>query len=147
MAIATSTAILLAAGIGAAGSISQGIAAKGQSDFQANVSRQRAASERQISASEEEDFRRKQSRLFAERRAASGRSGVEIGTGSPLLAAGDFAAETELQALRIRAGGKIRSGRLEQGAVLTRMGGRAAQRRGFTRAGSSLLSGFGEAFG
>jgi len=121
--------------------IMQGRAAKKQADFQAAINQQQAERERQISAGEEEDFRRQQSRLLAERRAGMGAAGVEAGTGTTLLAPGDFAAETELQALRIRAGGETRSTRLEQQAAVTRAAGRSAERRGYMRAGSSLLSG------
>ena len=145
MPITTSTAILLAAGVTAVSAISQGQAARSQARFQAAVNEQQAARERLISAGEEEDFRRRQSRLFAQRRAALGKSGVEIGTGSPLLVASDFAAEIELQALRIRSGGETRATRLEQQALLTRRAGRSAQRRGFLRAGASLLTGFAQA--
>jgi len=144
MAIASSTALLIAAGLGAAGSIQQGQAAKAQSKFQAAINDQQAARERLISAGEEQDFRRQQSALLAERRAAMGKSGIDIGKGTPLLAASDFAAETELQAQRIRAGGETQATRLEQQAALTRAGGRAAQQRGLFRAGSTLLSGYGE---
>ena len=76
-----------------------------------------------------------------------GAAGVEMGTGSPLLAFGDFAAEAELQALRIRQGGETTATRLEQQAALARRGGRAAQKRGRYRAGASLLTGLGTAFG
>lgn len=145
MPLSTPVALLISAGVSAAGAIAQGQQAKAQAKFQAAVNEQQAARTRQISAGQEEDFRRRQSRLFAERRAALGAAGVEAGTGTPLLTFGDFAAETELQALRIRSGGQTQATRLEQQASLTRAGGRAARRRGFFRAGSSLLSGFAEA--
>lgn len=144
MAIATTTALLIAAGITAASAVSQGQSAKKQARFKAAINEQQAARERQIAASEEEDFRRRMSRILAERRAGLGGAGIETGTGSPLLSASDFAAEAELNALRIRSGGQTQATRLEQQAQLTRMAGRSAQRRGFARAGSSLLSGFAE---
>jgi len=142
MAIATSTALLISAGIAAAGAVAQGVSANKQAKFQAAVDEQKATRERQVSANEEEDFRRRQSRFLAQRRAELGGAGVEIGTGTPLLAFGDFAAETELQALRIRDGGDVKATRLEQQAGLTRASGRAAQQQGFFRAGASLLSGY-----
>lgn len=138
--------LLASAALNAVGSYSQGQAAKSQAEFQARVGEQQATRTRQIAASEEEDFRRKQSALLAQRRAALGKSGIDIGTGTPLLAAGDFAAETELQALRIRAGGETQATRLEQQAELTRAGGRSAAQRGLFRAGSSLLSGYAGTF-
>jgi len=144
MAIASTTLALIAAAAAAAGSIQQGQAIKAQSKFQAAVNEQQAARERLVSAGEEQDFRRQQSALLAERRAALGKSGIDIGKGTSLLAASGFAAETELQAQRIRAGGETQASRLEQQAVLTRAGGRAAQQQGLFRAGSSLLSGYSE---
>lgn len=141
MPIAPATALLIASAVSAVGSISQGRAAGKQAEFQAAVNEQQAARERQISAGTEEDFRRKQSSLLAQRRAALGGAGIETGTGTSLLAAKDFAAETELQALRIRSGGETTATRLQQQAELTRLGGKSAQTRGFARAGSSLLSG------
>ena len=142
----SSKALLTAAALSAVGNIHQGQTAKAQSEFTAKVGEQQAARERQIAASEEDDFRRKQSRLLAERRAALGKSGVEQGTGTPLLAASDFVAETELQALRIRAGGETQASRLEQQAELSRRAGKSAEQRGYLRGGASLLSGYAGAF-
>ena len=147
MAIATSTAILTAAALAAAGSYSQGQAAKKQAQFAANVDEQQATREREIAVAEEGDFRKRQSAILAQRRAALGGSGIQQGTGTPLLGSEDFAAEVELQARRIKAGGQIRATRLEQEASLRRAGGRAAMTQGLFRAGSSLLSGYGQAYG
>ena len=144
MAIASTTALLTAAGLSAAGSLSQGIAANRQARFESAVTRQQAARELEISAAEETDFRRRQSAFLAERRAAMGGSGIDVSTGSPLLSSEDFAAEVELNARRIRSGGQTRATRLEQQANLTRSAGRSAMTRGLFRAGSSLLSGFAE---
>lgn len=144
MAIASTTALLIASGLAATSALSQGYAANQQSRFEANVSQQQATREREIAASEEQDFRRRQSAVLAERRAALGGSGIQTTTGSPLLSSEDFAAEVELQARRIRAGGQIRATRLEQQASLLRARGRTARTQGLFRAGSSLLSGFSE---
>jgi len=142
----TAKLILAASALSAVSSISQGRAANKQAEFTAAVGRQHADRTRQISASEEEDFRRRQAQAFGEMRAARGVSGTESGTGSSLLSSQDFAAETELQARRIRAGGETQATRLEQQAELTRRVGRSLQRRGLLRAGASLLSGAAEAF-
>ena len=131
-------ALLATAVIGAARS---GVAAKNQADFQAADDRQRAVREREIAAEDEKDFRRQASRDAAASRAAQGGSGVVQSTGSSLLAAADFASEAELQALRIRSGGETKASRLEEQAKLTARTGKAARKRGFFRAGSSLLSG------
>ena len=126
--------------------IQQGRAAAQQSAFQAGVLRQQAERERLQAASDEEDFRRRQSRLLSSRRARLGASGVDPAAGSPLLVGEDFAGEVELQALRIKTGGEVRATRLEQQAGLERFRGRSARRAGFIRGGSLLLSGAGRAF-
>lgn len=174
MAVATTTALALAsAGMQAVGAISQGRAARKQADqaaalanqgaglteFQAQVSEQQAARERELAAAAAGDFARMQSATAAQARAALGASGVRGDTGSPVAAFGDFAAETELQRLRILSGGEATARRLEQQAVFQRFqaagqrfeagglrtAGRNVQRRGLFRAGASLLSGLGTA--
>ena len=146
MAITSTAALQTAAALAAAGSYSQGQTAKKQAQFQAGISEQQAGREREIAIAEEGDFRKRQSAVLAQRRAALGGSGVQIDTGTPLLGSEDFAAEVELQARRIGAGGQTRATRLEQQAQLLRAGGRAAQTQGYFRAGASLLSGSGQAF-
>ena len=94
-----------------------------QSAAQALIEEQRAQREREIAVAEESDFRRSQSRNLAERRAALGGAGVRLDTGSPVLAMGDFVAEAEIQARRIRAGGAMDALRLEQQANLLRATG------------------------
>ncbi len=144
MALSAATIAMIAAGVTAAGAVSQAQDVKQQTKFQSRVQEQQADQERLIASLAEGDFRKRQSALFAEARAGFGKSGVEMGSGSPLLASEDFAAETELQAGRIRAGGEMQATRLEQQAELTRRAGRTAQRQGYYRAGSSLLSGYAQ---
>ena len=134
-------------GLSAIGAISGGMAADRQAQFQSSVLRQQAEREKQDAAQKEEDFRRQQARLFATRRALLGGSGVEPSEGSPLLVSEDLAGESELQALRIRAGGQTVASRLEQNAVLQSAAGRSARSAGFMRGGALLLSGAGSAFG
>ena len=133
------------AAISAVGAIQQGQAAQAQGNLQAQVLQQQATSERQRAAADEADFRNRQSRATAERRAGLGASGVDPSQGSPLLVSEDFAGEAELQALRIRTGGEVTATRAEQQATLQRFQGRAAQRSGFIRGGSLLIGGIGTA--
>lgn len=135
------------AGVAAAGAVAGGQAAGRSAQFQSAILQQQAQRERQNARLEAEDFRRDQRRLMARRRAMLGASGVEAGTGSPLLVSEDFAREGELQARRIEAGGDVRSTRLQQQARLQRFSGASASRAGFLRGGSLLLTGAGEAFG
>ncbi len=135
---------MTAAILGAVSAVTQGIAAEKQADFQATVGRQQAASARNVAAASERDFRKSQSANLAMFRAAMGASGVQTGTGSPLMAIGDFAAETELQAQRIRAGGEVTATRLEQQAQLIGSAGDQAFMSSLFGAGASLLTGVSE---
>ena len=147
MEIVAATALLASGVIGAVGASQAGEAQKSAAKFESQVLQQQAQREREVAAASERDFRKQQSAFLARRRAAMGASGVELGEGSPLLSFGDFASEVELQAQRIREGGQLSATRLEQQAELTRRAGRSAQQRGRFRAGASLLTGAGQAFG
>ncbi len=146
MAVTTTTAIAITAAVAAsaaaAGSVAQGIAAKNQAKAQAKVMKQQSDRERAIAAEKERDFRRQQRRLRSSVRAAGGARGIEMGTGSPLLAEEDFMKETELMADRIRRGGEVGATRLEQQADITKSSGKSAFNLGLIGAGSSLLSGY-----
>ena len=146
---ATVSAIALGAGaaLQAFSVIQQGQAAAAQGKLQAGILEQQATRDRQEAAANEADFRARQSRALAQRRAGLGASGVDPGAGSPLLVSEDFAGEVELAALRIRTGGEVRATRAEQQAVLQRFQGRAARQAGFVRSGALLLTGAGKTFG
>ena len=145
-AIATGATIVGSA-LQAVGAIQEGQAERSQANLQARILEQQATSDRQQAAADEADFRARQSRLQARRRAGLGASGVDPAAGSPLLVSEDFASEVELNALRIRSGGEVRATRLEQQAGLTRFAGQQAQRSGFLRGGSLLVTGAGKSFG
>lgn len=132
--------------ISAVGAIRQGRASQVQGNLQGQILDQQAEGDRRQSEADERDFRSRQSRVLAARRAALGASGVDPSSGSPLLVGQDFASETELQALRIRTGGEVKATRAEQQAQLQRFQGRQARSAGFLRGGSLLLSGAGKAF-
>ncbi len=146
-AISTGVALAMmaaATAVSAVGSIQAGQAAKNQANVQAAIYGQQAERERQVAAANEVDFRRQQAKQMASRRAIMGASGVDPGSGSPLLVSEDFAGEIELQALRIRNGGEVSATRLDQQATLTRAAGNQDQTSSYFRAGSSLLQGFGQ---
>ena len=147
MALATSTVIgLIGAAAAAAGGVSQAQAQKKQANFQANVARQQAESERIAASEQERDYRKSQSARLAQIRASMGASGTDTSTGTPLLALADFEGETERNALRIRSGGEIRSRRLDELGGFYNSAGRNAESAGYARAGSSLLSGVSGSF-
>lgn len=140
-------AIGAAAVVSAAGAIMQGQQAQASANYQAQIMQQQADRERQVAAANEAGYRRQQDRLMASRRAILGGSGVEGGTGSPLMASQDMAGESELQALTIRNGGEASATRLTQQAALTRYQGNSAVTGSYFRAGASLLQGGAYAYG
>jgi hypothetical protein len=147
MALTTSAVIgLIGAAAGAAGGVSQAQAQKKQANFQANVARQQAESERLAASEQERDYRKAQSSRLAQIRASMGASGTDTSTGTPLLALADFEGETERNALRIRSGGEIRSRRLDELGGFYNSAGKNAESAGYARAGSSLLSGAARSF-
>ena len=146
MPFTATTALLVAGGVAAAGAVSSGMAEKERSDFSAADQIQNAVRAKEISEEEATDFERRASRAAGASIAKGGGSGVQLNTGSNLLAQQDHAAEVELQALRIRAGGKTESQRLIEQASLTKAAGKSAQTRGFFKAGSSLLSSASKVF-
>lgn len=133
--------------LGASGSAEEGRTTAQEREFQALLQGQAAERERRISRQDELGFLTAQGNLVGDRRAGLGASGVDITTGTPVDVAGDLAAEIKLQALRIRQGGQVRAGRLEQEALLLDRSGKNAATRGQFRAGSSLLSGASGFFG
>ena len=139
-------ATVAGAAISAVDAIQSGRAEQQRADLQADIERQKAKRELENAAVREEDLRRKTSQLMGQRRAILGASGVDPSSGSPLLVSEDFAAEAELQALRIRSGGELSATRLEQQANLFRLSGRQAGRAGFVRGGALLLDRTGSAF-
>jgi hypothetical protein len=143
MGVSAATAILIGSGVSAVGAISGGQAAGELGEQQAAISAEQALQEKLLTEAEVRDFARNQSRVFGERRAALGASGIDPSTGSAVLAAEDFAAEVELNKRRIQLGGEVRATRLEQQADLQRQAGRAAKTAGFFRGGASLLTGIG----
>ncbi len=146
MAISATTAAIIvaaAAVAGAGATAASAAAARGQAKAQSKVMKQQAEQERRRALEKERDFRRRQRRLQASVRAAGGARGIEMGTGSPLLAERDFSTETEVMADRIKRGGDLSATRLEQQASLIKQAGQAEFATGLVGAGGSLLSGAG----
>ena len=137
-------ATLVGAAVSAVGAVSQGAAAKKQASFNARQAELEAQRRDQIARAEAGAFRKQQSKLLARQRALLGASGLDPGSGTPLLVAGETAGEVELQARRILAGGQAEATRLRNQATLERVSGRAARTTGFLRGGSLLLKGVGD---
>ncbi len=139
-----SGAELLLLGVSAVGQIAAGRAASNAAKFQSAVLLQQANREKEIADRDAEIFRRNQNRLMAAQHARRAGSGVLPQEGTALLVEDATIDEILLGEATIRAGGQVRATRLEQRATLSRLRGRAARDEGFFRAGSTLLTGFGD---
>lgn len=134
------------AAVGALGAISGAQASANAAEFNAEMAEREAAQERQIAEQQARDKRREGSRILAASRARRAGSGV-TSSGTPLLFDEATAAEIELQAQYLLAGGENRASSLEASAALDRSKAKGARSGGFLSAGTTLLTGAGNAFG
>ena len=142
-------------GISVMGQVQQGKQAANQAQFQAQVAQNDAIIAGQqrdraikTAASNEEDYRRQQSKLFGSRNALLGGTSVTSDSQSPLAVSRDFAGESELNALRLRNEGDVNANRLQQSVLnqqsqagLFATKARNERTNMFTRAGGELFSG------
>ncbi|MGF1593838.1 MAG: hypothetical protein ACFCUW_11195 [Kiloniellaceae bacterium] len=125
--------------LSAAGSLAAGRADARAAEFNAAMAQQQAVRERDIARREAEDHRRRHSRLLATARARRAGSGV-TSEGSPLMVDEAGAAEIELGAQDILAGGAAAAQRHRQSAAFHRARAGNARNAGLLRAGTTLLT-------
>ncbi len=134
--------LFLAAGTGLKmfGSLSKGEADARAAEYNAAVSQQRAASEREAAAAEADDYTRRNSAKLASGLAMQGASGVTP-DGSPLMVNSATVREIALGAQRHLQGGEKRGVQLENEAQLQRSRADYARSASYLTAGTDLLSG------
>lgn len=128
----------------AAGTISQGAAARNQASVQSEIYRRQAEREREIGKLNAQRIDKEGERLMARQRAMLASSGRDPGSGSALLLQEDLAESTEFEKRLAEAGGDTRATEAEQRATLASASGRAARRSSLFRAGTTLLKGASE---
>lgn len=148
---------LVAAGVGAYSSYSQGRDAARMASYNVLIARQNAdlaAQRLDIQKTQtriaEKRHREKTEQLLGAQRTLYGKAGVETTTGTPLMTFEDTAAEAELDALAIRYAGSAEEAEIiaqgagyTQQAQLAKMRGISARQAGNYGAGSELLTGIG----
>lgn len=160
MSFETIIPLIMVAGsaISAVGDIQEGNARGDQYDaerdaayFQAKGFENQAVAERDAAETEASDFRRRQSRILAERRAGIGATGLR-NTGSVKLVEEATVREAALGSARLGQRGVVQGQQLEDEASLARQRGKysgqaadAARASGWMNAGSTLLTGLGGA--
>ncbi|MBT9138744.1 MAG: hypothetical protein DDT31_01319 [Syntrophomonadaceae bacterium] len=158
MSVVAAVASVASAAIGAFSSISAGRAQARMAAYNARIANQNAEL-----AIAQMDIAKKQKEIMAARhrrgvektlgaqRAAWSKAGVDM-AGTPLLVAAETEFEADLDAMAIRYAATVEQGQLlaqaagqRQEATLQRMAGRAAKTAGYIGAGTSLLTGAGQA--
>lgn len=159
LAAAAAVATIAASAVSAYGAIQSGNAAKNQAEYQAAVDRdnqQRAEWQAKDAldrgAEAERQQRLKVQSALGSQRAAMAANGVDLSSGSPLDILGDTAMYGEMDALTIRSnaereayGYRVQSQNFATNAQLSQMRGSSAQTAGAIGAGSTLLTGAGQA--
>lgn len=132
---------MVGAGVGAAGAIQQGKAAKQSAEFNAAMMKREADREKQIGELNARRVRKETESLAATQRALLAGGGGDQSTGSALLIQEDLAEEGEFNARLAEVNAETAVSTKMAQATLARMGGRAAGTSSYIRAGTTLLSG------
>jgi len=135
----------LGSGMSAFGQYQSGQAQKGAYDYNARIAEQEAGVARAGAAREEEIHRTKLKRLMGTQKALYGAAGVDIASGSPLLTLMSTAEEGEREAEYIRYGGEVSATEKLNEARLARYYGKQTYKAGVIGAGSTFLTGLGQA--
>lgn len=139
--IVTAIAAVAGTALSVVSSIQQGQQQAAWQRYNAQLAEQAANQTRAEAAEEERRYRQRSELILSQRRAIMGASGVAIDQGSPLLAAGQQAADLELGALDIRYSGENRARGYQTEADYDRAQASQLQQQGLLHAGASLISG------
>lgn len=153
MAIATSTALIIAAsaavvgsGVAAYSSYEAGKSQDALMKYNADLATQDAAVRERDGRILANAQREQNRRLLARGRALYAKGGVAM-SGTPLLVEAEQAGQLEMAALEVERTASIDAGRLRSQAVVDRMQGRIARRAGTMQAVGTILQGSGQAAG
>jgi hypothetical protein len=122
--------------------ISEGNAADEQAQQNAQIDRQNAEQRRQKTAFDEKRLRKQMLLAEGANRARAGAAGGNLLDAQDVF--DDFSEESELDALALRYSGEVEARGFEQQASVSELQGKLAKRKAFTKAGGSLLTGFGK---
>lgn len=134
---------LLGSAVSAAGSIAQGNAQAQAAEYNAAVHKNNAIAENRAAAYEASATQRRVEGIVSSQRAAYGKAGVVGGT--PLAVQSGTAREGAMDVLATLYSGTMAGNRETAAANLSEMEASSARIGGFLGAGSTLLTGFGNA--
>lgn len=132
--------------VGAIGAIQQGKAAKSAADYNAAINMQNADISRRDAAMQAQQIDRQNYMRLGSIRAAQGKSGGMAGEGSVLDVLGDVAAQGELDKQYAIYQGEQKARGYTNTANLDTFSGKQAQKAGYLKAGTELLSGGAKAY-
>lgn len=137
-------AVLAGSGLSMMSQLSAGSAAKGWGDYNAAVSREDARAIREATEYEAGKMAREGERIKGAQRTAFAKGGVSI-EGTPGAVMEDTAREINLDIAAIRHKGRTAANKMEAQAYIDEIKGKQAQTASYWGAGSTLLSGAGQA--
>lgn len=145
LAIAGLATSLVGAGLSAYGQYRQGEAQQEAYNANAKVAEENAKAAKESSAWEEQQSRLRLTRLMGTQRTLYAKAGVDLSSGSPLMVLADTAAKGAEEVQAIRYGGDVAATQQLNQARLDRMYGKNAYNAGMIGAGSTFLTGLGQA--
>jgi len=145
-AIAAAVAVVVAAAVSAYAAYEAGQQQEAQAKYQSKIAKNQAQAAKNAAEVAEANRREQDRRIMAEQRALVGGSGLST-EGAPLFVLLDSVKEAELDAIRLRYGGKLQEGGFLDQSALLQYQGRQAARAGEITAGTTLLTGAASAVG
>jgi len=115
-----------------------------QARYQAEIARQQAEYQRRLAESEAAGVRRQANRALGRQAAKFAAAGLDLGSGSALLAQQSMATEAEMEALRLRNGGLFRGAELDSSANLALSRARSATQDDYLGLSTRLLTNYGQ---
>ena len=128
-------------GLQAIGGIAAGVQAKEASDYNAQLLMQRAAISRQVSESQRKRMVDQFRQITASQRAAYGKSGAAITSGTPLTVMTDQAGKMQLDILEQQRNAAIEEMRLKSEANAQKYAGKQSQMASLLGTAGTLLGG------
>lgn len=113
-----------------------------QARFEADIARQQADYQRRLAESESATLRRRADRMLGQQAAKFAASGMDLSSGSALLAQQSLASEAEIEALQRRNAGYIQAASYENSARSGLSRARAAAQQDHLSMGTRLLGDF-----
>jgi len=141
------TLMLAGTALGAFGEYQAGQDQSAMAEYNAKVQEREAQAAEQKAMIESRRQAAEAARQMSTLRARMGASGVISTTGAPLEIQAEQARQSELENAMIGYEGVTEAQRLRSGAAQTRYAGKVAKQASRIKAGTTLLTGFGQAYG